>query len=196
MTLSEKETPACRDPASPVRIDGVMTKLTTAQTTERLLEDRLALTAYIACVTRNYHLAEDVFQEVCVKAIGQIDFFESDVHLRRWFRVSARNRAIDIIRAREGRYVGLGEEAMEALEQEWEDEDLYSRDDRGEALAKCLDSLSPRSREIVKMRYFENRSGREIADSIGAKIGSAYQAIARIHKALRECVRQQFEVSK
>ncbi|MCM2371770.1 RNA polymerase sigma factor [Aporhodopirellula aestuarii] len=170
-----------------------MTTLTTAQTTERLLENRHALTAYISCVTRNYHLAEDVFQEVCVKAIGMSDFFESDVHLHRWFRVSARNRAIDIIRAREGRYVGLSEEALEMLEKEWEAETTPPRDERSDALAKCLESLTPRSREIVKMRYFENRSGKEVAEIIGAKVGSAYQAIARIHKALRECVQRQAE---
>ena len=76
--------------------------------TERVLQERLALTASSATVTRNYHLAEDVYQEIFVKAVALTDQFESTAHLTNWFRVSARNRAIDIIRTREGRYSRAG----------------------------------------------------------------------------------------
>jgi hypothetical protein len=36
-----------------------------------LLAERLPLTAYFASVTRDFHLAEDVFQEISVKAVGR-----------------------------------------------------------------------------------------------------------------------------
>lgn len=45
--------------------------------TATLLAERLPLTAFFACVTRDFHLAEDVFQEVCVKAEGRAETFES-----------------------------------------------------------------------------------------------------------------------
>ncbi|TWU19259.1 RNA polymerase sigma factor [Allorhodopirellula heiligendammensis] len=168
--------------------------LTQTQTTEYLLRQRLGLTSYIACVTRNYHLAEDVYQEICVKALSRDEVFETADHLISWFRVCARNRAIDVIRSREGRYVGLSVDALSALEREWDAmSQRHSSDDRREALAKCMQSLTPRSREIVKMRYFENRSCSEVAAFMGSKIESAYQAIARIHKSLGQCVRQQME---
>jgi hypothetical protein len=35
-----------------------------------LLAERLPLTAFVASVTGDFHLAEDVFHEVCVKAIA------------------------------------------------------------------------------------------------------------------------------
>ncbi len=170
--------------------------LTRTQTIEHLLHQRLALTAYITCVTRNYHLAEDVYQEICVRALGRDEAFETTEHVTRWFRVCARNRAIDVIRTREGRYVGLGVEVLSALECEWDGVRVdHGSEDRGAALAKCLQSLTPRSREIVKMRYFENRSCSDVAAFMGSKIASAYQAIARIHKALGQCIRQQIEAS-
>ena len=43
------------------------------------------------------------------------------------------------------------------------------------------------------MRYLEGQSGEAIAEFLGGKVESAYQAITRIHKALRECVQQQLK---
>ncbi len=70
--------------------------LNTQEITEHVLRERLALTGSIYTVTRNYHLAEDVYQGVFVKAVALHDKFTSKTHLTNWFRVSARNRAIDI----------------------------------------------------------------------------------------------------
>jgi RNA polymerase sigma-70 factor (ECF subfamily) len=168
--------------------------LTAQEITEHVLRERLALTAYIGCITRNHHLAEDVYQEVCVKAVSQTDKFSSKDHLMNWFRISARNRAIDVIRTREGRYVGLTEATLLAIEQDWDRSVVDGREELLDSLSKCLEALAPRSQQIVKLRYFENRSGAEIAKFMGAKIASAYQAIARIHKSLGDCVRQRLEL--
>lgn len=46
-----------------------------------LLAERLPLTAFIASVTRDFHLAEDVFQEVCVKAVARAETFEMTAHV-------------------------------------------------------------------------------------------------------------------
>ena len=43
------------------------------------------------------------------------------------------------------------------------------------------------------MRYMEDRSGEEIAAFIGTKVDSAYQAITRIHKTLRDGVGQRLK---
>ncbi len=45
--------------------------------TANLIAERLSITAFLATVTRNYHLAEDVYQDVCVKAIGANEVFEA-----------------------------------------------------------------------------------------------------------------------
>ena len=57
-----------------------------------LLAERLPLTAFIAGVTRDFHLAEDVFQEICVKAIARADEFESPEHVIHWARFSTPSR--------------------------------------------------------------------------------------------------------
>lgn len=167
--------------------------LTAEQTTECILNSRMDLISCVYSVTRDFHLAEDVYQETFVKAVSQSSNFESKAHLLNWFRLSARNRAIDLIRQSKGHYTGLNEETLEALEQSW-DSTPQSRDtDFSELLSRCLQSLTPRSQTIVKMQYFENRSSQEIADFIGAKVESAYQAVSRIHKALKNCMERQLD---
>lgn len=156
--------------------------------TQSILSSRLELLAYVYSVTRDYHIAEDVYQEVFVKAVSRSGTFESTDHLLKWFRVSARNRAIDFVRQTKGTYIGLSEETLGVLESAWLDNSKDAATERTEALQKCLQSLTPRSRTIVKMQYFENRTSQEIAEFIGGKVESAYQAVARIHKSLRECI--------
>ncbi len=177
----------------PIVCRAMDTVLTPQEITEHLLRERLALTACIGSVTKNHHLAEDVYQEICVKAVSHADSFSGKAHLINWFRVSARNRAIDIIRTREGRYVGLSEETLAAIENDWDQVVSGRNEDMLEALSRCLKTLTPRSQEIVRLRYFENRSGSDIAKFMGNKVASAYQAIARIHKSLGDCVRQRLE---
>lgn len=164
--------------------------LTAEQITEHVLRERLSLTAYIGSITRNYHLAEDVFQEICVKVIGRTEEFDSPEHLLNWFRRSARNRAIDLIRAREGRFIGLSPEALAILEEQWDRDDEFTSGEAMAVLSDCIEELTPRSREILRMRYHENRSGKDVAARLDRKVESIYQAIARIHKSLGDCVRR------
>ena len=67
--------------------------------TATLLAERMPLTAFFASVTRDFHLAEDLFQEVCVKAVARADSFKTTAHLMNWARLAGKNRAIDILRA-------------------------------------------------------------------------------------------------
>ncbi|WP_442508849.1 sigma factor-like helix-turn-helix DNA-binding protein [Novipirellula sp. SH528] len=40
------------------------------------------------------------------------------------------------------------------------------------ALSECLETLTPRSQQIIRLRYFENRSGSKIANYLGSKVQS------------------------
>jgi RNA polymerase sigma-70 factor (ECF subfamily) len=159
-----------------------------------LLAEQLPLTAYLASVTRDFHLAEDLFQEVCVKAVGRAGQFESPAHVIHWARVTGRNRAIDVLRARDGRYVGLSEELLSTLAGEWPaaatDEAAHA------ALGRCLERLTPNNREILRLRYFERQSGAQVAAALGRKLETVYQALARIHKTLADCVRREIALGE
>lgn len=164
--------------------------LSNEEITAMLLSERLAVTAFITTITRNYHLAEDVFQDVCVKAIGREGEFESQTHLLNWVHTVGRHRAIDLLRARDGKYQGISSEVLDALAAIWPSEEVSQARSKREALQECLEELTPNNREILRLRYFEGRSGSDVARELGRKLETVYQALARIHKLLGECVRQ------
>ena len=168
----------------------VNTMLPPEEITAALLRERLALTAYIATVTRDFHLAEDIYQDVCVKAVGKAADFASPEHLMNWARVSGRHRAIDVLRMRDGNVIGLSEAMLAALEPVWPEGDAAQSSPALEALRKCIDRLTPNNQEIVRLRYFEGRAGAQVAEAMGRKLETVYQALARIHKNLGDCVRQ------
>ncbi|MCG8524813.1 MAG: sigma-70 family RNA polymerase sigma factor [Opitutales bacterium] len=161
--------------------------LTTESIAEVFLSHRLGLTAYLSMVTQNHHLAEDVFQETCVKALGKKESFESTQHLLNWFRVAARNRAIDLIRSRDGKYQGLSAKVLELFEQDLADHQ-EERKHLIRLLMDCVSESTPRNRELIRLKYFEGWSGEQISQKLNRKIDSIYQAMSRLHKALHLCV--------
>jgi RNA polymerase sigma-70 factor (ECF subfamily) len=167
--------------------------LTPEATTATLLAGRMPLTAFFASVTRDYHLAEDVFQEICVKAVARAETFESAAHLMNWARLTGKNRAIDILRAREGRYIGLSEEMLALLAEEWPD--TAHAEAMRQALDECLAQSTPNNRELLRLRYFEHRPCAEVAAIMGRKIETVYQALARLHKALGDCIRGRLQAA-
>jgi RNA polymerase sigma-70 factor, ECF subfamily len=163
--------------------------MTAEDITACLLRERLPLVGFISSVTRDFHIAEDIYQDVCVKAVARASEYESPLHLMNWARLMGRRRGIDVLRARDGKIVGLSEEMLAALEPVWPHGDEASTP-AVEALRKCLERLTANNKEIVRLRYFEGRSGIEVAGALGRKLDTVYQALARIHKTLGECVRQ------
>jgi RNA polymerase sigma-70 factor (ECF subfamily) len=164
--------------------------ISTEEITAVLLRERLPLTAFLAMVTRNYHLAEDVFQDVCVKSVGYEAGFESATHLLKWARTVGRNRAIDLLRIRDGKYEGLSAELVESLAAVWPHRQTGADRERQVALEQCLESLTHNNRELLRLRYFQGLSGIEVAQTLGRKLETVYQALARIHRSLAECVQR------
>ncbi|MEM7236141.1 MAG: sigma-70 family RNA polymerase sigma factor [Planctomycetota bacterium] len=152
-----------------------------------LLTDQPSLTAYVATIVRDFHAAEDIFQEVCVKAVAASGTFTDTKHVLKWSRVTARNRSIDHLRKKRAQ-VGLSEELLDVLEVEWPSVGDGSGHERLESLRRCMERLTTKNREILRLRYFSSLSGKEVAQRIGRKVETVYQSLARIHKRLALCV--------
>jgi len=58
-----------------------------------------------------------------------------------------------------------------------------------DALGYCFEQVTPNNRELLRLRYFEQRNCTDVAAIKGRKIETVYQALARLHKTLGECVR-------
>jgi len=155
-----------------------------------LIRDRAKLLAYIWAILRDYHLADDVFQDVTVLAIERVADFNDESHLLLWSRKTARFKALEVLRSKPYRMMSLSEEVLDMLAQNWERADATNAQDEAEHLKACVDQLTPRSKEIVHLRYTEGLTGIQVAEAINVRVGSVYVALTRIYQALEKCIHE------
>jgi RNA polymerase sigma-70 factor (ECF subfamily) len=61
---------------------------------------------------------------------------------------------------------------------------------RRTALEKCLDKLSEKDRRMVDLCYFGEGNIKQAAAQLERPVGSVYDSLSRVRRALRECVQQ------
>jgi RNA polymerase sigma-70 factor (ECF subfamily) len=154
-----------------------------------LLDARPRLLAAAMAVVRDAHQAEDVFQEVMIKALRMRDSFGEEAGLLAWTRVAMRNLGIDLVR-RAGRLdTILGELALDAVADHL-DHHAAAGGARMAALRACLAGLPAESKRLLRLRYDEGRCGRELAQLLRRSEDAIYKALSRLHQALRKCVQE------
>lgn len=159
------------------------------------LRERPRLIAYAAVILADEHAAEDVFQDVLVVAMQKAGEIESPEHLMGWLRLAARNRSLDLRRSRRNHASVLDPAVLDVLERTWSKLDDSDTSVRAEALRQCVDQLPPTARRVLELRYVQNLSGQQLADSLGRKLNTAYVAVARVHRALHECIQARLDCS-
>ncbi len=162
--------------------------LTREEITRCLLRNQLALTAFLCTLTHSFHQAEDLFQDVCMKAINTELSFESEEHLIHWARLTARHRAIDAMRATHGKFESLSDVTLEKVAAAMHSSNYSTQHLYQDALRECLKNLTANSLMILRLRYFEGLTSSSIAKTIDRKVTTVYQSIARIHSSLQACV--------
>jgi len=155
-----------------------------------LLEERPSLTAFAWSILRDYHAAEDIYQDTIIRATHHTGEFDSRDHLLNWSRKVARNLAVDRARRADARTLILDNDVLDRLEQTATETSGTTPDALRAALADCLDQLTDRARRMIEYRYNEGKSVAQIAAIFQRKPESIYQAFYRTHQKLAECIQQ------
>jgi len=160
-----------------------------------LLDARLRLCAGLWPVLRDTHAVEDIFQVTLLRAVAEAGNLRDEDHALAWARVTARRLAIDHLRKHQARMVVLDEQTLDLLDAELDQRGDDVIAERMDALKRCVEKLPERSRRLVDLRYHENRAGQAIADEMRLSLDALYQAMRRVHLALRQCVENQLRHS-
>jgi RNA polymerase sigma factor (sigma-70 family) len=131
---------------------------------------------------RNAHLAEEVAQSAFIDLARQARGLAPDTVLSAWLYEVTRRKAIDVVRREIRRQAReqIAQEltAMNATENDWT------------RIEPLLDegvlALEERDRAIVLLRYFENKSLREVADRLNINEEAARKRVGRAVERLRE----------
>lgn len=156
-----------------------------------MMRERPKVLSFIRAIVRDRHLAEDIYQEISIDALEHREEINDERHLQRWLRHVARNRSINTYRKQRKSPLIFNDTLVDTLEREWRDYDEVGTPQTLAALDKCIERLSPYARRLIELRYSEGLSGKKLADVVNRKTTTVYVAIARIHRALGNCIRHQ-----
>ncbi len=146
--------------------------------------------AYIHALVPSRADAEDLLQETSLVVVEKFHEFASGTDFVAWacqiacWRVRAsrqkfaRSKVVfddDVLESVAHTAASMHEEVSE----------------RHEALARCLQKLHPRDRDLLLTRYEPGAGVEEAAQRSGRSLEAAYKALGRLRKLLFDCVTQQ-----
>ncbi len=121
---------------------------------------------FVLRLVGNPAVAEDLISEVFLDVWRQADRFEGRSTVSTWLLAIARFKALSALRRKSDEE--LDEEAAGAIEDTSDDPEIaVQKKDKGAALLKCLQALSPEHREVIDLVYYHEKSVEEVAEIIG-----------------------------
>ena len=126
------------------------------------------------------HDAEDVFQEVFVRAWQRLDELRSDDAIRPWLAQLTRRLAVDRLRSRAREQARADLEVEVALSAA----DEMARLDEALAVRRAIDELPALQRDVVERFFMQGQSYAEIATTLGIAEGTVASRICRARERL------------
>jgi RNA polymerase sigma-70 factor (ECF subfamily) len=154
--------------------------------------------ALILRMVRDPETAEDLAQEVFVKAFRRLSSYDPRRKFASWLFKVAHNATIDHLRRSELDTVPLAAEQEEGgggLQAVLADASAESpaaaaeRRDMARALERAIAGLRPEYREAVVLRYVEGLAYQEICDVVALPIGTVKTNLHRARKELADAMR-------
>jgi RNA polymerase sigma-70 factor (ECF subfamily) len=156
------------------------------------------LYGYILCFVPNWSDAEDLLQDTASIMWTKFSEFTPGTDFIRWACRIARFVVANHYRKKKTRQrqLHLNTELWESIAQAAESSELLYRDDRIEALQRCLAKLREKDQKLIRWRYEAGSSIRNIAKAIGRSIDAVYKSLSRIHYQLLCCIEQKLRMEE
>lgn len=145
-------------------------------------------------VNNNPDDAEDLTLEAFGKAFNKLDKFSPDFAFSTWLFRIAINNTIDFIRKKRLDTLSIdqpingheGEQLTPSIESEAPDpEEKFIKDQRITLIHQITDKLSPKYRQLIQLRYFEEYSYAEISEEMNLPIGTVKAQLFRAKQLLQ-----------
>lgn len=148
---------------------------------------RVAIYRFALRLTRSEASAEDVVSEVFVDVWRNAAAFDGRSQPQTFLLGVARNKAYSLLRRR--RDEELDEEKAVEIEDEADTpEAAMQKRAKGDILRACLNRLSASHREVIDLVYYQDKSIDEVAEIVGAPVGTVKTRMFYARKRLAEFI--------
>jgi RNA polymerase sigma-70 factor (ECF subfamily) len=132
--------------------------------------------------------ANDILQEVFIKAWINIDNFRGEAKLSTWLYRIAINESITFLNKLRARNNISIDEENTFLINRLESDEYFDGDEAQKLLQKAIHPLPEKQRLVFQMKYFEEMKYNEMSDILGTSVGalkaSYHHAVKKIEKFL------------
>jgi RNA polymerase sigma factor (sigma-70 family) len=149
------------------------------------IEHRRMIESYAYAITRDFHLVDDIYQEVALLVVAQWARMPADGGEIPWLKEITRRKALELIRKQARMPRRLSDEAMQQVEAALP---APTDHDLADAMARCVEKLPADARQAIRGRYGENLAVDEIAKRMGRTVQGAYAVLKRARLILEACV--------
>lgn len=151
--------------------------------------------AYVATMLLGSHDADDVAQEVFLRALDRLHLVESVDVLGAYLKGVARN----VVREQRRKYARENRAFLRLVEERCE---VFLASEQAHALAdpevlsalrSCLSNLPEQSRQMLAMKYTDQQTSREIGETIGMNPDAVRTAMRRARISLLKCIQTNYQ---
>jgi RNA polymerase sigma-70 factor, ECF subfamily len=167
---------------------------------KRFLEHRDVILSFIYALSRDYDVAEEIFQNVAVAILQESNRATNVENFLGWAREVARHRVADYFRqqARRSAVEQPSSGLIEVIAQAFAENEVGppASQARMKSLLECLQRLTGRSRDVIEGFYRQRKSLRELAAALDWKENSVKVALSRARKLLADCIHMKLRVQE
>lgn len=145
---------------------------------------------YLLTLVPNPHDAEDLYQQTNLFLWREFHRFEEGTNFVSWACAVAYHEVMAWRKRMSRDRLVFTDDFLAAVSSEF----VRSADQieiRSQALVECVEKLPAHHRELLQLRYGEQRQIEAIADKLGRSIDAVYRALSRIRRTLFDCVSQE-----
>ena len=134
--------------------------------------------------------ADEITVNVFSKVLSKLDLFDPQFQFKTWILTIAQNTIIDFWR-KKSRENQDPTENLDKVKNQFakSPEELLISGEEQDSIFKTIESLDIHYKEILKLRFFEEKSIKEIAEELGISVANTKVRIMRAKKLLAELLK-------
>ena len=147
---------------------------------------------FVLARIRQRELAEDIAQEVLVKAFFHLKRLRKAERFKSWLFSIAHNHLRDLLRKRRLQQVDMEESHLEVYVDDRGPEGIETTRSRQQVVQDALAQLKPEQREVLILYDLEGLSYKEIAEILRVPLGTVQSRIFYARRRIKDVLVRQF----
>jgi RNA polymerase sigma-70 factor, ECF subfamily len=153
------------------------------------LQNERRVCGYILTLLPSRTDADDVLQEASLVMWDKFDERQPPDDFAAWGCRIAYYKVLDFRKKHQRSRVLFSQAMLERVaETAVEQAATLQLEDRGAALASCIEKLGTRDRDLLTHRFADGATTQSTADQVGRSVDAVYKALAKIRQSLFDCV--------